>query len=71
MSKIRPSTKVSTPPRTMAAPGALPAQRPAVQQQLGPLLSSGRGHASQAVLSDLGKLTPSLAAGIRRVAGSK
>jgi hypothetical protein len=68
--KVKASTKVSPPSPTMGA-GALPAQRPTVQQQLGPLPSPDRGHVSQAVLSDTGKLTPSLASGIRRVAGSK
>jgi hypothetical protein len=71
MSKVRPSTKVSLPSPTMAAPGALPAQRPTVRQQLGTLPSPDRGHASTAVLGDLGKLTGELAEGIRRVAGSK
>ena len=67
--KVRASTKVSLPSPTMAA-SALPAQRP-VKQQLGPLPSPDRGHASTAVLGDLGKLTPALASGIRRVAGTK
>ena len=69
--KVKASTKVSGPPPTMAAPGPLPVQRPTVQQQRGPLPSPNRGHTSVAVLADLGKLTPELASGVRRVAGSK
>jgi hypothetical protein len=71
MSKVRPSTKVSSPPRTMASPGALPAQRPTVRQQLGPTAGADTGsHISDPIRAALNK-HPEQAAEIRRVAGTK
>jgi hypothetical protein len=64
--KVRAGTTVSQPSREVqghAPPTPYLYNRPTPEPV--------RGHASQAVLSDLGKLTPSLASGVRRVVGSK
>ena len=72
MSKVRPSTKVSEPPRTMAAPGPLPVQRPTVLQQRGETSGQSTGsHISNPIRADLKKLHPEQAAEIRRVARTK
>jgi hypothetical protein len=69
--KVKASTKVSPPPPTMAAPGALPAQRPTVLQQRGPSSGSDTGsHISNPIRAALNK-HPEQAAEIRRVARTK
>jgi hypothetical protein len=55
----------------MAAPGALPVQRPTVLQQRGPSSGSDTGsHISNPIRAALNK-HPEQAAEIRRVAGTK
>ena len=65
-SKVRPSTKVPRPApevRGHAPPTPYPYNRPTPEPV--------RGHATQKVLSDTAKLTPSLARGIRKAAAAK
>ena len=71
MSKVRPSMKVSGPSPTMAATARCRFNVRPLKQQVGPLPSPDRGHASTAVLSDTAKLTPALRSGIKRVAAAK
>ena len=64
--KVRASTKVAIPAREVqgqAPPTPYPYNRPTPEPV--------RGHATQAVLSDTGKLTPELASGIRKAAAAK
>jgi hypothetical protein len=69
--KVKASTKVSPLPPTMAAPGALPVQRPSVKQQLGSTAGGDTGsHISEPIRAVLGK-HPEQATEIRRVAATK
>jgi hypothetical protein len=70
-SKVKATAKVSLPPRTMQ-PHAVPSPLSHTLQQFGPTAGGDTGsHISRPIRGDLEKLTPSLAAGICRVAGSK
>jgi hypothetical protein len=72
MNKVRPSTKASSPPPTMDAPGPLPVQSKGSRAQLGQTAGADTGsHISDPIRSELGKLHPEQAAQIRRVASSK
>jgi hypothetical protein len=64
--RVRPLTQVAIPAREVqghAPPTPYPYNRPTPEPV--------RGHATQAVLADTRKLTPSLAAGIRKAAAAK
>jgi hypothetical protein len=64
--RVRAITKVAIPAREVqghAPPTPYPYNRPTPEPV--------RGHATQAVLSDTAKLTPSLTRGIRKAAGAK
>jgi hypothetical protein len=70
-SKVKATAKVSLPPRTTQTHAA-PAPLSHTIQQFGPTAGGDTGsHISDPIRADLGKLTPLLASGIRRVAGSK
>ena len=68
---VRPTVKVS---ETKIVRGSVVEKNPTMPQaraaRIDNLNLDGK-HASPGILSDLGKLTPSLAAGVRRVAGTK
>jgi hypothetical protein len=69
--KMRAGTKVALPAPTMKG-HAPPPPLSHPRQQFGPTAGADTGsHISNPIRADLGKLTPSLASGIRRVAGSK
>jgi hypothetical protein len=70
MNKIPPIRKVALPSTTMQGHAPPPIGQTVLEQR-GIVQSPDRGHASTAVLSDLGKLTPELASGIRKAAASK
>ena len=73
--KQKKKKNISCPPTAAAACRPLTGTMP-ISKSPDPLIGETAGanpgkHASAPILGDLGKLTPSLAAGIRRVAGTK
>jgi hypothetical protein len=69
--RVRPSTKVAIPAPEVRG-HAPPVPYSHTREQVGPTAGANPGkHASAPILGDLAKLTPALAAGIRKAAAAK
>jgi hypothetical protein len=69
--KVKPGTKVPPPRNDIGSGSAITGSKPVGSNNPHRAPAPPAGHASRGIMADLGKMTPSLAAGVRRVANSK